>query len=372
MQLLRLGFFLDTRKALVVKGQAPMAAIVGCSDSRAPVETIFDAGPGDLFILRNAGNTCTHAEGSIVGSLEFCVGKLGSRLVVVMGHTNCGALAGAAGTYLGSKGSEETQTTSTALEGLLQGLTSVASQAAEEMGGKPTAAELASYAVKTNVFATINFLLKFSEPIRELVRSGALEIQGAVYKLETGEVEFLGRSPKQAELLSSKMFLPPSMAGTSDAAVLLGAHGVRTPEDPPMKPKEALRLLKEGNERFAVGAPIAGKVDAQMRKALATVGQAPHTAVLGCADSRVPLELVFDTLPGDLFVLRNAGNTVVHSEGSVLGSLEFCVGALKSQLIVVLGHTACGAMKGAVKDYLANKGTTRVEETRKSIWVVLW
>ena len=120
------------------------------------------------------------------------------------------------------------------------------------------------------------------------------------------------------------------------------------------EPKLALKSLKDGNERFVVGAPIA-KVDQSMREALAMQGQAPHTAVVGCADSRVPLETVFDALPGDLFVLRNAGNTCTHAEGSILGSLEFCTGALNTQLIFVLGHTNCGAIKGATASYLASK-----------------
>ena len=70
-------------------------------------------------------------------------------------------------------------------------------------------------------------------------------------------------------------------------------------------------MLKDGNQRFVSGVPVAGKVDRHVREALATKGQAPHTAVVGCADSRVPLETVFDALPGDLFCLRNAGNTCI-------------------------------------------------------------
>eukprot|EP00438_Fugacium_kawagutii_P022911 Skav224173 [mRNA] locus=scaffold2007:409572:410854:+ [translate_table: standard] len=66
------------RTRLVDEGQAPYAAILGCADSRAPLEKVFDAMPGDIFVLRNAGNTCTHAEGSMVGSLEFATGKLGT------------------------------------------------------------------------------------------------------------------------------------------------------------------------------------------------------------------------------------------------------------------------------------------------------
>ena len=192
----------------------------------------------------------------------------------------------------------------------------------------------------------MNFLLKYSEPIRELVRKGDLDIQGGIYHLETGRVEFLGRSPQQTELLAAEGTLPPSMA--------LGT--VRTTSDGPMAPQAALKLLKVGNERFVVGAPKAGKVHSSMRETLAT-GQAPHTALVGCADSRVPLETVFDALPGDLFVLRNAGNTCTHAEGSVLGSLEFCTGPLKTRLIFVLGHTSCGAIKGATSTFLSGQKT---------------
>ncbi|CAK8988785.1 unnamed protein product [Durusdinium trenchii] len=334
----------DMRKALVKHNQAPHSAILGCADSRVPVDTVFDAMPGELFVLRNAGNTCTHAEGSMVGSLEFCTGKLGTRLILVLGHTQCGAIAGATATYQ----SGASQAPGCALEGLLQGLASVAKETSEELGPNASQDQLVSHAVKVNVFNSMNFLLKFSEPLRELVRKGELDIQGGIYHLDTGRVQFLGRSPRQAELLASQLSLPPSMA--------LGA--IRTPQDGTLEPKLALKNLKDGNERFVVGAPIA-KVHPNMREALATKGQAPHTAIVGCADSRVPLETVFDALPGDLFVLRNAGNTCTHAEGSILGSLEFCTGALKTQLIFVLGHTNCGAIKGATAAYLASKDAKR-------------
>eukprot|EP00438_Fugacium_kawagutii_P020396 Skav222022 [mRNA] locus=scaffold2914:34904:38379:+ [translate_table: standard] len=106
----------------------------------------------------------------------------------------------------------------------------------------------------------------------------------------------------------------------------------------------ALQLMKEGNDRYCHGKPMAGKFDSEMRKALSTIGQAPHTAVVGCADSRVPLELVFD-----------AGNTVTHAKGSIIGSLEFCTAALGTRLVMVLGHTNCGAIKGATGAYLKSK-----------------
>ncbi|CAJ1399300.1 unnamed protein product [Effrenium voratum] len=330
------------RQALVSHGQAPHSAVLGCADSRVPVDMVFDAVPGDVFVLRNAGNTCTHAEGSMVGSLEFAVSKLKSRLILVLGHTSCGAIAGAASTFMNSQG---TKAPSSALEGLLMDLTTVAKKASEDLAPGASLDELASHAVKVNVFHSMNFLIQHSETLRSMVKTGELEIQGGIYHLATGRVEFLGRSPVQAELLSSSSALPPSMASLP----------IRTPGSGPVKPEAALQLLQAGNKRFTNGAAIAGKVTPVMRKALVVEGQAPHTAIVGCADSRAPLETVFDAMPGDIFVLRNAGNTCTHAEGSILGSLEFCTAALGSKLILVLGHTSCGAIKGATKAYMASK-----------------
>ena len=343
------------RKELDREGQAPHTAIIGCADSRCPLETLFDTLPGDIFVLRNAGNTCTHAEGSMVGSLEFCTGKLGSRLILVLGHTKCGAVYGATNAFITAM--RENSRAHSALEGLLFDLSPVADQAL-----KDTAEAIASHAVRVNVFHTIDFLLKHSAAIREKVRTGQVEIQGGIYHLETGKVEFMGHSPQQNEILSSleSLTLPPSMTreggrtlGYGPAA--RGTHGVRTTADGPVSSEEALKMLKAGNERFAVGAPLAKHATLKMREALVSHGQAPHTAILGCADSRVPVDTVFDAMPGDLFVLRNAGNTCTHAEGSMVGSLEFCAGKLGSKLIMVMGHTQCGAIAGATKTYLANK-----------------
>ena len=127
--------------------------------------------PGDIFVLRNAGNTCTHSEGSMVGSLEFCTGALGSRLIVVLGHTKCGAINGATKAFFDGK-TAPPAATSSALQGLLQDLGSVAEQAAHDMGPHAEQDAVAAHAVKVNVFHTIDFLLKFSESIREKVKSG--------------------------------------------------------------------------------------------------------------------------------------------------------------------------------------------------------
>ena len=182
-------------------------------------EFVFSASP-----LPKSDQTGTHAEGSMVGSLEFCTGKLGSRLILVLGHTQCGAIAGATATH---QAGGEVKAPACALEGLLQGLANVAKEASEDLGPGVSQEKLVSHAVKVNVFNSMNFLLQFSEPLRELVRKGELDIQGGIYHLETGRVEFLGRSPRQDELLSSKVTLPPSMA--------IGAF--RTTEDGILEPK---------------------------------------------------------------------------------------------------------------------------------------
>ena len=110
-----------------------------------------------------------------------------------------------------------------------------------------------------------------------------------------------------------------------------------------MTPTEALQLLKEGHQRFADGEMLERDLHAQI-KATAS-GQYPFGVVLGCVDSRVPVEMVFDQGIGDIFVPRVAGNYV---ETDLLGSMEFATGVAGSKVVVVLGHSACGAVKGAI------------------------
>jgi carbonic anhydrase len=106
---------------------------------------------------------------------------------------------------------------------------------------------------------------------------------------------------------------------------------------------EALALLKEGNERFVAGVQ-APRV--QMRPSTA-VAQAPFAIILGCSDSRVPAEIVFDQGLGDLFVIRVAGNIVAPSQ---VGSVEFAAARFGTRLVVVLGHSQCGAISATLED----------------------
>ena len=110
-----------------------------------------------------------------------------------------------------------------------------------------------------------------------------------------------------------------------------------------MTPEEALELLKAGNERFVAGEPLHRDLPAKVRATAA--GQYPFGAIVSCMDSRVPVELVFDLTVGDAFSIRVAGNVINED---ILGSLEFATQIAGAKLILVLGHTRCGAVRGAI------------------------
>jgi carbonic anhydrase len=117
------------------------------------------------------------------------------------------------------------------------------------------------------------------------------------------------------------------------------------PQAQPATPDEALRRLRAGNARFVRGKTTAPRAT-NARRAKLVEGQAPFAVVLGCADSRLPPELVFDQSLGDLFTVRVAGNTAAAPV--VVGSVEYATSILGSALIVVLGHDDCGAVKAAI------------------------
>ena len=127
-------------------------------------------------------------------------------------------------------------------------------------------------------------------------------------------------------------------------------------------PDDAITRLKAGNERFTAGKSINCNLMQQV-KATAD-GQAPFAAVVGCIDSRVPPELVFDQRIGDIFVARVAGNFV---NTDIIGSLEFATRLSGAKAIVVLGHTECGAIKGAVDNAKLGNLTKMLENFRPAV-----
>jgi len=218
------------RSALATQGQNPAAVIIACADSRCPIELLFDARPGDLFVLRNAGNTCTHGEGSIMGSVEYSTGHLNTHLVLVLGHTKCGAVKGATATMLAARDAPPPQKEGckhrTALEVLLESLAPVAQRAEAELPRGASAEEIAAHAVKVNVIHTMDRLVECSVPLRERVRRREVQIHGAIYDLTSGRVDFIGQSPNLGRLADSQepppvpsRFLPKAPApATEDTA----------------------------------------------------------------------------------------------------------------------------------------------------------
>jgi carbonic anhydrase len=104
---------------------------------------------------------------------------------------------------------------------------------------------------------------------------------------------------------------------------------------------EALARLREGNKRFVAGETATAALSSAARRVALVAGQEPFAIILGCSDSRVPAELVFDQSFGDLFVIRVAGNVVAPSQ---VGSVEFAASLYGTRLVVVMGHSQCGAV----------------------------
>jgi carbonic anhydrase len=127
-------------------------------------------------------------------------------------------------------------------------------------------------------------------------------------------------------------------------------------------PDAALKRLKDGNERFVSGKTI--NCDLRQQVAATATQQSPIATVVGCIDSRVPPEMVFDQRLGDIFAARVAGNFV---NTDIIGSLEFATAVAGSKLIVVLGHTECGAVKGAVDNVKLGNLTALLANIRPSM-----
>jgi carbonic anhydrase len=126
--------------------------------------------------------------------------------------------------------------------------------------------------------------------------------------------------------------------------------------------REALRHLREGNRRFVANESAAAFLSHGERRPELATGQEPHAIVLGCSDSRVPAEFVFDQGLGDLFVIRVAGNIVAPSQ---VGSVEFAAARFGTRLVVVLGHSQCGAILATIDEL--RRPTTNQSRNLQSI-----
>jgi carbonic anhydrase len=177
----------ERREDTAKNGQHPFAVVVSCSDSRVPVEIVFDQGIGDLFVVRVAGNVCNRDE---IGSVEYGTDHLATPVLVVLGHTHCGAVTAVA------QGAE--------LPGNVAALVRNIHPAVETAKKTHPGVEgdaLVAAAIDANVWQSIADLLKNSPIARERVEAGKLKIVGAVYDIEAGQVKWLGENPDQQKLL---------------------------------------------------------------------------------------------------------------------------------------------------------------------------
>lgn len=158
-------------------GQFPAAVILSCIDSRAPAELIMDLGIGDVFNARVAGNV---ANPDILGSLEFACHVAGAKVALVLGHSSCGAVAGAIdGVELGQ------------LTGLLNRIKPAVADISYDGPRRSSDVAFVERVARTNVERTIGVIRKESAILRELERNGAIAIAGAMYDLKTATVSFL-------------------------------------------------------------------------------------------------------------------------------------------------------------------------------------
>jgi carbonic anhydrase len=170
----------------LVDGQEPFAILLGCSDSRVPAELVFDQGFGDLFVIRVAGNIVAPSQ---VGSVEFAASKFGTRLVVVLGHSQCGAI-GAALDELQGRATSQSRNLQSIVDRVRPSVEAVLSSRAQS-----DTAELVDEAVRANVRASADHLRHGSALLENLIRSDGLMVVGAKYSLETGMVDFFDGAP---------------------------------------------------------------------------------------------------------------------------------------------------------------------------------
>lgn len=309
-------------------GQQPWVTILSCSDSRLPVELVLDLGIGDAFVVRVAGNVAGIDE---LASVEYGVDRLGTPLLAVLGHTDCGAVSACVKKSPASGYWPQ-------VVGQLDG---AVARAQRRLSGMPPDEEtLIKCAIEENVWRTIEALITQSPAIYNRVQDGRLRVIGGIYNVDSGKLHWLGVHPRQ-QCLELADAPPKSKAVPAKAAAV--AKAVTPPHPEGITSDLAQLMLREGNKRFAAGARTYPNLH-ETRLEQVAGGQHPYATILSCSDARVPVEHIFDAGLGDLFVVRVAGNVAGINE---IGTIEHGVGQLSTPLLVVMGHTDCDIVRAA-------------------------
>jgi len=177
-------------RAALAAGPEPLAIVLGCSDARVPAELVFDQGFGDLFVIRVAGNVVSPSQ---IGSVEFAAGRYGTSLVVVMGHSQCGAVI-ATFEELTGRATSQSRNLRSIVNRVRPSMETVLAVAAAA-GGDPNPETVIADTVRANVRASANHLRHGSELLERLIQEGTLVVVGAEYSLETGVVSFFDEVP---------------------------------------------------------------------------------------------------------------------------------------------------------------------------------
>ena len=170
----------EVRSALVAK-QTPFATIITCSDSRVPPEILFDVGLGDIFVIRTAGHILTSAG---LATLEYAVHHLHTKLIIVMGHTHCGAVKSAVEDY-------EAHNTHSDLQELVNRITPLVEKARQEHEDEE---KILNTSINYNIYETIDYIKKSNRDIREMVDRGDIYLIPAKYDIDSGKVEILEKN----------------------------------------------------------------------------------------------------------------------------------------------------------------------------------
>ena len=174
------------RRPELIRDQDPLAIILGCSDARVPVEIVFDQGLGDLFVIRVAGNVVAPSQ---IGSIEFAAEKFNTKLVVVLGHSHCGAVSACVDALINpdKNYSPNLQSIVDRIRPSVYNLHELATA----NGQDADAEELIERSIRANVRMSVSQLKHGSRALEDLVSSGQLLIVGAEYNIDTGKVRFL-------------------------------------------------------------------------------------------------------------------------------------------------------------------------------------
>ncbi|HXA17644.1 MAG TPA: carbonic anhydrase [Thermoanaerobaculia bacterium] len=178
-------------RAALAAGPEPLAIVLGCSDARVPAELVFDQGFGDLFVIRVAGNVVSPSQ---IGSVEFAAGRYGTGLVVVMGHSQCGAVI-ATFEELTGRASSHSRNLLSIVNRVRPSMETVLAAAGDDVNPEAVIAET----VRANVRTSANHLRHGSAVLERLIQEGTLMVVGAEYSLETGVVSFFDGVPGEGD-----------------------------------------------------------------------------------------------------------------------------------------------------------------------------